>query len=100
LAVVDVAPSVVGDALVVGVDAGVVVELDATVDDGALVVVVRLALSTLPGKELGSTNEPTSVPSVIAFMYLFQMVAGNVPPKTTRPCTLFMNFGGWPGALS
>jgi hypothetical protein len=63
-----------------------------SVDD----VVVRSGFSTLPGNVVGSVKVPTSVPLVIAFMYLFQIVAGNVPPNTTRPCTLVMTRSGSP----
>jgi hypothetical protein len=100
-----VAGVAVAGVLVDGVDdggtlAGVDEVLLDDAGDDVLVVVVRSELTTLPGNDFGLLKLPTSIPSVIAFMYLFQIVAGNVPPKTTRPWTLFMNRGAWPGALS
>jgi hypothetical protein len=70
------------------------VDVDVVDESGNVVsvddVVVRSGLSTLPGNVLGSTKDPTSVPLVMRLMYLFHMVAGNVPPNTTRPCTFVM----------
>lgn len=86
-----------------GVDVGVVVDEPpgpvVDVDDGSIVVsvddvVVRSGFNFSPGNFVTDGKSPTSIPSVIALMYFFQMVAGNVPPNTVRPCTLFMNFGG------
>jgi hypothetical protein len=82
------------------VDAGLVVGLDVDVRGVVVVVVARFELRTLPGNDFGSAKLPTSIPSVTACMYLCQIVAGNVPPNTTRPWTLFMNRGAAPGALS
>jgi hypothetical protein len=108
-AVVDVVVDDGGGGFVVGVgalvvvdDAGAVVAVELVVVDDVLVedvVVVRSALSTLPGNELGDAKSPTSIPSVIASMYRCQIVAGNVPPNTTRPCTLSITCWGSPGPL-
>lgn len=82
-----VEPSVAGVELVVDDDGGTDVDVSGTV---VSVVDVVVFVIIVPGNDVGLENEPTSIPSVIACMYLCQIVAGNVPPKTTRPCTLVM----------
>jgi hypothetical protein len=100
---------VVEEDVVVELSSGVVVlvvevddpDVDVVEESGKVVsvddVVVRSGLSTLPGNVLGSTKDPTSAPLVMLFMYLLQMVAGNVPPNTTRPCTFVMKRSGSSG---
>src|SRR2546421_248675 len=76
-----VAGAVVAGAVVAGAVVAGSVVLDGPVVLGALVVVVRSEFRTLPGNDAGLAKSPTSIPSVIASMYLCHIVAGNVPPK-------------------
>jgi hypothetical protein len=91
-------PVDVGTVTDVGAVAGgrvVVVEVGGAVvvDDVPLTVVVSCAFSTTPGNELGLWKVPTFTPLVHCCMNCRQMVAGNEPPVTAFPCTLFMSFG-------
>ena len=76
------APSLFSPLAGVVVDGPVVDEFEAEVEGVRVVVVARFALSTFPGNDFGSEKLPTSIPSVIPSMYLFQIVAGNVGDGT------------------
>ena len=96
---------------VVEVDGGGVV--DGGVDGGALGVVVDdeggtvvpevrgvvpgTNVSVGAGARAGFSNGQDDKFLVASVMNLRQMVAGNVPPVTCTPCTLFMKRGAVPG---
>jgi hypothetical protein len=62
-----------------------VVDLTTAVDAPA----VSSGLRTLPGNPRGFTNAPAGPVSTL-LMYWRHIVAGNVPPYTVMPWTLFM----------